>query len=194
MTMVATQLMTAEMLEVLPNDGRRLELVKGELIELMASGGEHGAVTARLTWRIAQIVEENDLGEVLGAETGFIIDRNPDTVRAPDIAFISKARIEDMNGIPRGFIPLAPDLAVETISPNDLYTQSHDKALMWLEFGCKLVLLLNPRKASITVYRSKKDIFILEADDSLEFPDLVPGFSIKVGKIFNISSPVLKQS
>ena len=192
--MVATKLMTAEMLEVLPNDGRRLELVKGELIELMASGGEHGMCTHRLSARLGVFVEDHELGEVFAAETGFIVDRNPDSVRAPDIAFITKARLEELGTTPKGFIPIAPDLAVETISPNDLYTQSHDKALMWLEFGCKLVLLLNPRKASIAVYRSKKDIFVLETDDTLEFPEIVLGFSIKVAKIFNISSPISSQN
>ncbi len=191
--MAATQLMTAEMLEILPHNGRT-ELIKGELIELMASGGEHGICTHRLSSRLGVFVEDHELGEVFAAETGFIIDRNPDTVRAPDIAFICKARFEELGTTPKGFIPIAPDIAVETISPNDLSTQSHDKALMWLEFGSKLVLLLNPRKASITVYRSKKDIFVLEADDTLEFPELVPGFSINVGKIFNISSPASSQS
>jgi Uma2 family endonuclease len=194
MTLAATNLMSAEMLEVLPNDGRRLELVKGELVELMASGGEHGICTHRLSARLGVFVEDHGLGEVFAAETGFIVDRNPDTVRAPDIAFIGKERFEELGSVPKGFIPIAPDLAVETISPNDLYTESHDKALMWLEFGSKLVLLLNPRKASITVYRSKKNIFILEAEDTLEFPDIVPGFSIKVAKIFGISSPISSQS
>lgn len=186
MTLAATNLMTAEMFEVLPHNGRRLELVKGELKELMASGGEHGDVTMELSWRLARVVSENKLGKVCAAETGFIVDRNPDTVRAPDIAFISASRIADLGGIPKGFIPIAPDVAVETISPNDLYTESHDKALMWLEFGSRMVLLLNPRKANITVYRTKKDIFVLEASDILEFPEIIPGFSVEVAKIFGV--------
>ncbi len=186
MTLAATQLMTAEMLEVLPNDGRRLELVKGELRELMASGGDHGDVTMELSWRLARIAFEDKLGKVFAAETGFIVDRNPDTVRAPDIAFMCKERIELMGGIPKGYIPLAPDIAVETISPNDLYTESHAKAMMWLEFGSKLVLVLNPRKASITVYRANSVPIELKPEDRLEFVDILPRFSVRVGEIFGI--------
>lgn len=184
MTLASTNVMTAEMLEMMPHNGKRLELVKGELRELMPSGIEHGVFTHRLSARLGVFVEDNDLGIICSAESGFIVDRNPDTVRAPDIAFISNERLALLGGFPKGFSPIAPDLAAETISPNDLYTDSHDKALMWLEFGTKIVLLINPRKSNITVYRSKKDIFILEPDDTLEFADVVPNFSIRVGKIF----------
>ncbi len=183
MTLAATNVITAEMLEVMPT-GNRLELVKGELQELMLTGYEHGVCTHRLSSRLGVFVEDNDLGEVCAAETGFIIDRNPDTVRAPDIAFVSKAQREVLGITLKGYMPIAPDIAVETISPNDSYTESHEKALMWLAFGSRVVLLLDPRKANITVYRSKKDISVLEANDTLEFTDVVPGFSIALHKIF----------
>jgi Uma2 family endonuclease len=186
MTLAATTLMTAEMLEMFPHKGRRLELVKGELRELMASGGDHGDVTMELSWRLAQIVFEDKRGKVFAAETGFIVDRNPDTVRAPDIAFMSKERIEMMGGIPKGYIPIAPELAVETLSPNDLYTESQEKARMWLEFGSKLVLVLNPRKASITVYRANSKPIELKSDDTLEFADILPRFFVRVGEIFGV--------
>jgi Uma2 family endonuclease len=185
MTLAATGLITAEMLEVLPHQGRRLELVKGELRELMASGGDHGDITMELSWHLKTFAKQHKLGKVFAAETGFIIDRNPDTVRAPDISFLSNTQIELLGGVPKGFIPIAPDLAVETISPHDLYTESHDKALMWLEFGTKIVLLVNPRKLSITVYHSKKDIFVLEGDDLLELPGVMPGFQVCVNHVFH---------
>jgi Uma2 family endonuclease len=184
MTLVATERMTAEMLEVLPHQGRRFELIQGELRELMPTGFEHGEITHRLSSRLGVFVEDNALGVVCSAETGFIVDRNPDTVRAPDIAFVSSGNLELLGGSVKGFAPIAPDLAVETISPSDSYTESHEKALMWLEFGSQLVLLLDPRKAQITVYRSKKDIFVLEKDDILNLNEVVQGFSISLGKIF----------
>jgi Uma2 family endonuclease len=184
MTLATTNLMTAEMLEVLPHQGRRLELVRGELRELMPTGFEHGEITHRLSSRLGVFVEDNNLGVVCSAETGFIVDRNPDTVRAPDIAFVSQERLEMLGGAVRGFAPLAPDLAVETISPSDSYTESHEKALMWLEFGSQLVLLLDPRKAQITVYRSKKDISVLENDDLLDLHEVVQGFQMPLSKIF----------
>lgn len=182
MTLAATQLYTAEMLEAMP--AARLELVRGELRERMATGGEHGACTSRFGARLAVYVEDHDLGEVLAAETGFIVDRNPDSVRAPDVAFLSVATLEVLGGLPKGFIPIAADLVAETISPHDLYTESHDKALMWLEFGVRVVLLLDPRKARVTVYRAKNDIVVLEQDDLLEFNDVVAGFSISLARIF----------
>jgi Uma2 family endonuclease len=185
MTLAATKLMTAEMLEVLPHQGRRLELIKGELRELMAASGDHGDVTMELAWCLKGYAKQHNLGNVFAAKTGFIADRNPDTVRAPDISFLSRAKIELLGGVPKGFISIAPDLAVETVSPNDLYTESHDKALMWLEFGTTIVLLVNPRKSNITVYHSKKEIFVLEADDVLELPKVLPGFTIAVADIFN---------
>lgn len=184
MTLTASTTLTAEMLEMLPHNGRRLELVRGELKELMATGGEHGEITMELAWHLKSHAKKHDLGKVLAAETGFVIDRNPDTVRAPDICFLSNEQIELLGGIPKSFIPIAPLLAVETISPYDLYTESHDKALMWLEFGAKTVLLVNPRNSSITVYHSKKDIFVLEGDDLLVLPEVLPEFSVRVSEIF----------
>jgi Uma2 family endonuclease len=184
MTLATTNLMTAEMLEVLPHQGRRLELVRGELRESMPTGGDHGDITMELAWHLKTHAKKNNLGKVLAAETGFIVDRNPDSVRAPDISFISREKIELLGGLPKGFVPIAPELAVETVSPHDLYTESHDKALMWLEFGAQIVLLVNPRKSSITVYHSKKDIFVLEGDDILDLGTVLPGFTLRVGEIF----------
>lgn len=186
MTLTATNRMTAEMLEVMPHNDRRLELIRGELKEHMPTGGEHGVFTHRLSARLGVFVEDHDLGEVFAAETGFIVDRNPDSVRAPDIAFIGAMRLEQLGNVPRGFIPIAPDLVAETISPSDLYSESHEKALMWLEFGVRVVLLLDPRKANITMYRSKKDIAVLENGDTLEFDDVVSGFRISVAQIFRV--------
>jgi Uma2 family endonuclease len=183
MTLATTQHITAEMFEVMPQHPRR-ELVRGELREQMATGGEHGACTSRFASILAIFVEDNNLGEVLAAETGFIIDRNPDTVRAPDVAFLSHQKLELLGGLPKGFIPIAADLIAETISPHDLYTESHDKALVWLEFGVRVVLLLDPRKARVTVYRAKDNIVVLEGDDVLEFGDVVAGFSIALLRIF----------
>lgn len=186
MTLTATNLMTAEMLEVMPHDGRRLELIRGELKEHMPTGYQHGVYTHRLSQRLGVFVDDHHLGEVCAAETGFIVDRHPDTVRAPDLAFVAKERIEELGERPKGFLPIAPDLVAETISPFDLYSESHEKALMWLEFGVRVVLLLDPRKANITIYRSKKDIAVLESGDMLEFDDVVSGFRISVARIFKV--------
>jgi Uma2 family endonuclease len=114
----ATRTTTADELFMMPHDGFRYELVKGELIKVSPTGGKHGILTLRLGAALIQHIEANNLGEAFGAETGFILSRNPDTVRAPDVAFVSRERIPP-GDFPEKFWPGAPDLAVEVLSPSD---------------------------------------------------------------------------
>jgi Uma2 family endonuclease len=175
--------MTADELLRMPDDGFRYELVKGELRRMAPAGHEHGRVAVRFTWRLAQHVEANNLGAVYAAETGFLISSNPDTVRAPDVAFVSRGRLEDVVK-KEGYWPGAPDLAVEVVSPGDTYTEVEEKAVEWLEAGTLMVLALNPRKGSITVYRSVNDIVILNEEAILDIDGIVPGFKVTVKEIF----------
>lgn len=179
-----TQWMTADELLKMPDDGFRYELVKGELRKMAPAGHEHGRVAVRFTWRLAQHVETNRLGVVYAAETGFKIAADPDTVRAPDVAFVSRERLDEIKSA-SGFWPGAPDLAVEVVSPGDTYTEVEEKAIDWLAAGARMVLALNPRKRTVTVYRSLKDIVILHDDVALDFDDTVPGFKIAVKDIFD---------
>ena len=123
---VASQAFTAEQLLQLPRGKMRYELVKGELLTMSPSGSEHGVVTIQLSALIAQFVAATGAGLPFGAETGFLIERNPDTVRAPDFAFIRRERIPP-GGLPKGYWPGAPDLAVEVVSPNDTAREVDDK-------------------------------------------------------------------
>ncbi|NJK43664.1 MAG: Uma2 family endonuclease [Pleurocapsa sp. SU_196_0] len=184
MTLAARQLVTAEMLESMPHGEERFELVRGEIISMPPAGGEHGAITMDLAAVLAIHVKTHKLGRVFAAETGFILRRNPDTVRGADIAFISAARLETLGELPKGFCPIVPDLAAETISPNDLYTDTHEKALEWLEAGTRAVIVIDPHKRHVTVYRSRSNIVVLEGDDILELEDVVPGFRLPVITIF----------
>ena len=109
-------LVTADELFMMPDDGFRYELVKGELRRMPPAGSEHGAIGINIALVVAQFVKAHDLGVVFGADTGFKIASNPDTVRAPDLAFVRRERIP-AGGVPREFWPGAPDLAVEVISP-----------------------------------------------------------------------------
>jgi Uma2 family endonuclease len=177
------QLVTADDLLKMPEDGFRYELVKGELKRMAPAGHEHGRVAVRFTWRLAQHVEANNLGAVYAAETGFLIATNPDTVRAPDVAFVSRKRLEE--GKKEGYWPGAPDLAVEVVSPGDTYSEVEEKATEWLEAGVLMVLALNPRKRTVTVYRSLKEITILNEDANIELGEVVPGFKVAVKDIFN---------
>lgn len=176
-------LITADELLAMPNDGYRYELIKGELFQMVPPGGEHGVIAMKLAARLAVYVEDNTLGVVCAAETGFKIATDPDTVRAPDSAFISKEKIP-ATGIPKGYWPFAPDLAIEVISPNDIYGDVDEKVDEWLEAGTRLVIVINPRKRKVGLHRSRTDVTFLLDGDILKFDDIVPGFSYPVTKIF----------
>jgi Uma2 family endonuclease len=178
-----TQPMTADELFMMPDDRFRYELVKGELRKMAPAGSEHGAIIINLTVPLAQHVKANNLGVVFGAETGFKIAKNPDTVRAPDIAFVRRERIPP-TGIPKAFWPGAPDLAVEVLSPGDTVDEVDEKIGEWLSAGARAVWVVNPKRKSVTVYRSLKDTRTLLEDDELEGQDVVSGFRCRVADIF----------
>jgi Uma2 family endonuclease len=176
---------TAEELMGMPDDGFRHELVGGELRKMVPTGGEHGYVAGELFGELRNHIKANGLGRVYAAETGFLIARNPDTVRAPDVAFVSKARLDETGEV-SGYRPGPPDLAVEVISPNDRHSEVLEKALAWLEVGCRMVLVADPERRTVTVYRSREDIRILKADagDTVDGADVVPGWRLPVAEIF----------
>jgi len=174
---------TAERLLHMPNDGRRYELIAGELRVMSPSGWRHGMFGGRLHQIIAVYLERNPCGETLLAETGFLLSRDPDTVRAPDIAFIYKDRLPP--NVPEdAFWPGAPDLAVEVASPNDTYREVEEKARAWIAAGAQLVWVVNPLLETVSVYRSDGSIVKLTAKDELAGEDVLPGFSCRVGEIF----------
>ncbi len=178
-----TQVFTAEDLLMMPDDGFRYELVRGELIKMVPPGGEHGSVAMNIGSALHQFVKTNNLGIVYAAETGFQLERNPDTVRAPDAAFICRERAEKIGRV-TGYIPGAPDLAIEVISPTDTYTEVEDKVFKWLDSGTRMVIVVNPRKRTVTIYRSRTDIRVLTENDILDGGDVVPGWTIPVREIF----------
>jgi Uma2 family endonuclease len=178
-----TRLMTADELWALPRDHMRHELIRGELHTMPPAGFEHGAVELNLTTPLDVYVRANQLGRVVGAETGFLLATNPDTVRAPDIGFVSQNRIP-VSGLTRRYWPGAPNLAVEVISPNDTYNEVDDKVEEWLNAGTELVWVVNPRRRTVTVYRAGANPVVLTANDVLDGGSVVPGFSIRVSEIF----------
>jgi Uma2 family endonuclease len=146
------------------------------------AGSEHGIVAGRLHTRLGQHVLSHKLGEVLGADAGFLIGRGPDTVRAPDVAFVTAARLSEP--VPQGYFPGPPDLAVEVVSPHDRVCEVEEKVQDWLEAGCREVWVVSPRFRRITVYRSPTGIRVLSAGDMLESAELLPGFSCPVAEAF----------
>jgi Uma2 family endonuclease len=161
--------------------GEHLELVEGEFIHMAPTGDAHGIVAAWLLHLILDCVDAHDLGEVTAAETGFILFRNPDTVRAPDVGFISKARLQPLTG---GFYTVVPDLAVEVISPWDSAREVRHKALQYLQAGTRLVWIVYPDEKLIDVYQSGQSIRVFTVDDVLDGGEALPGFSVPVREIF----------
>jgi Uma2 family endonuclease len=178
-----TRLMTADELLTLPSGSFRYELIKGELITMSPGGGEHGATIANLTVMLGQHVKTNNLGTLFGAETGYKLESNPDTVRAPDVSFIRRERVE-REGIAKGYAVGSPDLAVEVLSPDDSPRKVEKKTGDWLAGGAREVWNVNPKKRTIAVHRSSADVSILTENDELDGGDVVPGFRCRVSEIF----------
>ncbi len=128
-------------------------------------------------------VDDHDLGATFAAETGFLLATDPDTVRAPDAAFLAQDKLH-MLADDGGFLPCAPDLAVEVVSPSDTFVEVESKALMWLEFGAKLVLIVEPESETVHAYRSRTDIVVLTAGETLDASDSVPGWVVQVADFF----------
>lgn len=183
---IETRHTTAEELLRMPDDDCRYELVRGELRKMTPAGNKHGYITMNLSGPLHRHVKEKGLGRVYTAETGFLLARNPDTVRAPDAAFVSRVRLEEAGEV-EGYWPGAPDLAVEVISPSDVHTEVVEKALVWLEAGCRMVLVVDPGQRTVTVYRARDDIRILkgEAGETLDGAHVVPGWRLPVAELFD---------
>ncbi|HLH27104.1 MAG TPA: Uma2 family endonuclease [Chloroflexota bacterium] len=177
------KLMTADELLRLPDDGQRHELLYGELRTMAPSGAEHGWVTMKVSGPLGQHVEANRLGLVFTAETGFWLARDPDLVRAPDVAFVRRERVLAAGDV-EGYWPGAPDLVVEVVSPSDLYTEVDEKVAQWLAYGAQMVLVVNPRRCTVAVHRPDRTVRVLTEDDVLDGEDVVPGWTLPVRHIF----------
>jgi len=174
---------TAEQLAALSKSNGRYELVRGELRVMSPAGGRHGRVAARIAKLLAVHVDSLRLGVVFAAETGFLISSNPDTVRAPDVAYIAQLRFDTIDD-DTGFLPFAPDLAVEVVSPNDTFSAVEEKAFDWLSAGTKLVLLADPASHQIHAYRSADQIIVVGEDEELSAEDVVPQWRVNVKDVF----------
>ena len=179
----AQSLVTAEELVAMPADGKRYELVHGELRMMSPAGGQHGRIAMKIGRLLGNYVEAHQLGEVFAAETGFLLATNPDTVRAPDVAFVRADRYAQIKDV-RSFLPIAPDLAVEVVSPNDSSSYVEEKANAWIRFGVPLVLVVDPANQSIRAYREQTAIDVYFAGGRIDVTDVVDGWVCEVDAIF----------
>jgi len=174
-TMSTSSPMTADDLLRLNLPDKRTELVRGVLVVREPAGYRHGEVAARLGKVLMDHGDRHDLGQVLAAETGFKLATDPDTVRAPDVAFVSHARIPDPS--PTGFAALAPDLVVEVLSPDERPGEVLSKVGDWLSAGCALVWVVDPIRRLTRVYRADGSQSNVAADGTLDGEGVLPGFA-----------------
>ena len=180
---ITTERMTAEELFMMPDDDFRYDLIRGELRKMSPAGSRHGAMAARLTGALVQHVEANNLGEVFGAETGFKLASNPDTVLGPDLSFVVIDRIP-AEGIPIAYWPGAPDLAVEVVSPGNTRKEIEEKVNEYLAGGARLVWVINPKQRTVVVHRPSSVPRKLTENDMLDGEEVVPGFQYAILRLF----------
>jgi Uma2 family endonuclease len=176
--------LTSEDLWKLVADGSRYELSRGELVPMTPVRLQHGQIVIRFGRRLDEYVEERRLGTVC-TEVGFVLTRDPDTVRAPDLAFISQSRLPQGAAVDE-FVEGAPDLAVEVLSPGDTVSETLRKVREYLGAGVPLVWVVDPATQTVTVYRSLEDVRVLTPDQELDGGDVLPGFRIAVKEIFAV--------
>ncbi len=174
------RLYTVEDLWELAHSGedRFFELIEGEIVEMPPPGDRHGVVASELHRLIANHVVNTDLGDVV-FETGFILSAN--TVCAPDVGFLAKARLTPMTG---KYYPVAPDLAVEVVSPSDSPGPLRRKVALYLRNGARAVWVVYPNERFVDVYHADGMVNTYEGDETLDGGDILPGFSVRVSDIF----------
>jgi Uma2 family endonuclease len=156
-------------------------LIQGELIHMSPTGYYHGCIASNIDGALRDYLKTKKLGKTSTSEAGFLISRNPDTVRAPDVAFVRTERLPP--GVQRKFFEGPPDLAVEVLSPDDRMCEVNAKIHDWLDAGCVQVWVVDPQTKSVMVYRSARDISVFTESDTLAAPELLPGFSMSVAEI-----------
>ncbi len=160
----------------------RCELVNGEIRDMTPAGMRHGQITARLTSRLDSFAERHQLGDVLTGKTGFILEPDPPTVRAPDVAFIAAGTPTREH--PTGFGQTPPDLCIEVLSPNDRAGEVAAKTRDWLRFGVRQVWIVDPQTRTVTIHHPDGHAQTLNEDQTLTGEDILPGFELRIAELF----------
>lgn len=182
--------MTADELLLMPkfvdSNDYFYELIAGELRTMSPTGGTHGILCARLAVLLYQYVEANDLGVVFGAECGFKVETNPDTVIAPDVAFVRYEKMATVENMDK-FLPFAPDLAIEVLSPSNTFSEIDEKIELFLAAGTQAIWIVNPRRRTVTIYQQQNAPRILTEGDALFDEDILPGFRYELTRLFTVT-------
>jgi Uma2 family endonuclease len=161
----------------------RLELVRGEVRRMSLTGFEHGVICLEIGRVLGNFVMEHKLGLVFAAETGFVVETNPDSVLGADVAFVGAERLAGVKN-PEKFVPFAPDLAVEVLSPSNTVREMEEKIDLYFGAGSRLVWIISPKRRTVSIYTSPLEVKILSERDTLDGGDVLPGFSYELSKLF----------
>ena len=182
-TTTEPKLLTAADMLRLYSRGVRGELIRGVLCETMPTGELHGKIVMRLGGALFGFIEPRGLGTLFASDSGVWLERDPDTVREPDIAFTSVEKLP-LDAWNTGYAETVPDLVAEVASPSDSRREVHDKARMWLSHGVSLVWVVHPETRTVDVYQADGVATTLGEDDSLDGMDVLPGFMCAVSAVF----------
>jgi len=179
--MTSKTLLTADELEKMPDDDSvQIELDEGELITMPPAGAEHGDSETNIIVILGNYVRKHKLGRLYPGDTGFRL--SPDTVRVPDVALVRQSRLPLVRR--RGFIDGTPDLAVEIFSPSNSVRQLMRKVKQYFVAGCRTVWIVYPETQEVQVLEAAGSDRLLTGDDTLEAPELLPGFSVRISEFF----------
>jgi Uma2 family endonuclease len=176
--------MTIEELAALPDDGYRHELMRGELVTMPPAGFDHSRIGAGIVADLVQFVRQHRLGHVTQSDGGYVLQKKPPTLLAPDAAFVRADRLP-ANELHPGFLELPPDLVVEVVSPSDSTSYVNDKVLTYLELGVRLVWVVDPRRRIVQVFTPDYRSVVLREGDTLTGADVLPGFILPIERIFD---------
>jgi Uma2 family endonuclease len=179
----AEQLMTIEEYSKLPDNGRYTELVRGRIVEMNPPQSRHGVVCMNAGAIFQTFVKQQDLGRVLGNDAGVITERNPDTLRGADVSYYSYSRLPKGQTGP-GYFPVPPELVVEVRSPGDRWARVLQKVTEYLNAGVDIVCVIDDASQTIRVYDREEPERILQIDEELTLPTILPGFRAPVQAFF----------
>lgn len=182
-TVLDTTLLTADEFLHLQDGGAATELVRGRIVEMNRPYTSHGYFMMRIAFVLQQYLQEHDIGRVGGGDAGVVTERDPDSVRGPDVAFYSYDRIP-RGSLPEGYWPASPELVVEVKSADDRWKDIFAKAGEYLSAGVLTVVVADPATHRVHLFSADREATSLHADEELSFPDVLPGFSTPVKKLF----------
>ena len=180
-----TKLLTAEDLLRFSSQGVKGELIRGVLHETVSVGKVHARIAIRIGGEFDRHVRRHRLGQVGGSDGGVLVERDPDTVREPDIYYVSAARLP-LDDQSDGYLEVVPELVVEIVSPSDSPTEVDEKIRMWLDLGVSMALVVRPANRTIVIRRPGIPDVTLTGEDTLDGGDVLPGFSLPLREMFDV--------